>query len=395
MAAPGRPALLSPSFLVVSASAVFYFTALGTTLPTLPRLVRDELGGGGVAIGIAAGALAVTAAALRPWVGRVGDSGGRRKLVVLGALTLGASLLGYAAAGSIPVLVVARLLTGVAEAMYFVGCATAVQDMAPDSRRAEAASYFSLAVWGGTGLGPVIAEWVREAHGFDAVWYVAVGLCAISALLGRWTPTGDRVPIQPGRRRFHQSAIRPGNVLLTNVIGLAAFQTFAALYADDLDISAGPVFAMYSVLLVGSRLFGASIPDRLGPRRVAATGLVVETIGLVVMAAWASPAGLYLGAGLLALGIAPVYPALLRLVVDEAPDTERTSAVATFSLFFDIGTGLGLPVLGVIAAGGGEQAAFAAGAALSLVGLIVVRYAIPEPRRHVSDPLPILDERDV
>src|SRR5687768_4668022 len=132
---------------------------------------------------------------------------------------------------------------------------------------------------------------------------------------------------------------------MLNVMGLAAFQTFAALYADDLGTAAGPVFAVYSAVIVAMRRFRASLSDRHGARRVANTGLLVEALGLAIIASWASPTGLYVGAVLLAAGVAPIYPALLSLVVDNTADSERTSAMATFSLFFDLAAGFGLPVL--------------------------------------------------
>ena len=42
--APGR--LLSPSFVLVTASTFAYFLGLGSLLPTLPRFVEDGLGVG-------------------------------------------------------------------------------------------------------------------------------------------------------------------------------------------------------------------------------------------------------------------------------------------------------------------------------------------------------------
>jgi MFS family permease len=386
---------VTPTFLVVSAAATAYFIAIGMVLPTLPRYVKDELGGGGVAIGLAGGALAVTAALLRPWVGRTGDRAGRRRLVVSGCLVVAVSLVGYALSTTLVALIAARLVTGVGEAMMFVGAATAIQDMAPPSRRAEAASYFSLAIWGGTGVGPVLAEWIREQHGFDAVWGVAAAFCVLGAILGRWTPPGPHSVIDPNREKFHPVALRPGVVLMLGVVGLAAFQTFAALYADDLGTKAGPVFGLYSVIVLAMRLFGAGVADRYGARRVAGIGLTVEAVALVIIAAWSTPVGLYVGAVLLALGFAPVYPALLSLVVDVAPDDERTSAMSTFSLFFDLATGLGLPVLGVVAAAGGERSTFAVAAALPVLAVVMLRLRVPEPARHVEGPIPVLDDREI
>ena len=57
----------------------------------------------------------------------------------------------------------------------FVGVATAAQDLAPDHRRGEAASYFSVALYGGLALGPLIGE-ALVPHGFTTLWLVLGGL---------------------------------------------------------------------------------------------------------------------------------------------------------------------------------------------------------------------------
>ena len=51
-----------------------------------------------------------------------------------------------------------RGVMGIGEAAVFVGAATLVADLSPRDRRAEGASYFSVAVFGGIGIGPIVGE---------------------------------------------------------------------------------------------------------------------------------------------------------------------------------------------------------------------------------------------
>ena len=51
-----------------------------------------------------------------------------------------------------------RALMGVGEAALFVGASTIVVESTPTHRRAEAASYLSLSVFGGLSVGPIIGE---------------------------------------------------------------------------------------------------------------------------------------------------------------------------------------------------------------------------------------------
>ena len=166
------------------ASALCYFIAIGVVAPVLPRFVEDSLGGGGTAVGLTVGAFAVSAALLRPAVGHLGDRRGRRVLVLAGGSIAGVSMLGYTLATSIPAIIGMRLLTGVGEAAMFVGAATAAQDLAPSSRRGEAASYFSVAVYGGLAIGPILGELMRTHWGVHAAWYLASAFCFAAVLLG-------------------------------------------------------------------------------------------------------------------------------------------------------------------------------------------------------------------
>jgi MFS family permease len=379
---PAGPPLLTRRFVLVTLAALAYFVGLGILVPVVPLVVERELDGGGVAVGVAVGAFSLTAAILRPWAGLLGDRSGRRLLVVGGSVVLAVVVAGYTLAGGLAALVLLRVLTGVGEAAVFVGAATAVQDLAPASRRGEAASYFSVAVYGGLALGPALGEAVLDGAGADAAWLVSSGCCLAAAVLGWWTPpfppgeSGRRVP---GRRPalLHASGLGPGFVLGLSLIGFAGFTTFVPLYVDEVGVSSsGAVFSTFAVIVLSVRVLGARIPDRAGPVRVASTALSLLTLGLGALAVLRSEAGLFGGTALFALGTSLLYPSLMRLVVDATPTAERSSEVATFSIFFDLSQGLGAPALGVVVALADEPAAFAVGALLQLAALALLRLKV-------------------
>lgn len=374
-------------FVLVVAVGFAYFSGLGVLAPVLPRYVEDELAGGGAEVGIVVGSFAVSAALLRPWVGRVGDRDGRRVLVVGGCLAAGASMLGYGLPGGLAVLVLLRLVTGAGEAAAFVGAATAAQDLAPPERRGQAASYFSVAVYGGLGLGPPVGEWVYRAHGPGTAWAVAAGCCLVGALLALAMPAdrpsaSEMRPLSPSggwRSSLHPAGLRPGVILALGASGYAGFSAFVPLYVDEIGLSdAGPAFVEYAVIVLAVRVFGSRLPDRLGARTGPLAALVLQASGLVLMGVWASPTGLYAATAVYAAGVSLLYPALFPAVVDAAPADERSHAIATFTLFFDLSQGLGAPLLGAIVALTNERGAFVAAGLLSALGFVLHR-AAPRP----------------
>jgi hypothetical protein len=92
------------------------------------------------------------------------------------------------------------------------------------------------------------------------------------------------------------------------------------------------------------------------------------------------------------IGMALQYPALIRLVIAQAPADERSSAIATLSIFFDLSQGLGLFVLGgIVAVFDGERAAFLAAAVLS-AGAALALLRVTPPRAAAGDRSPLAPE---
>jgi MFS family permease len=367
---PGRPVpvaadgrMVTGRFAIVTLATFAYFLGLGSLLPTLPRYVEDELGGNGFAVGLVVGAFAVSAALIRPWAGRIGDRHGRRILLSGGSLLVGLATLAYTQVDVVGGLVVLRLLTGIGEAAVFVGAATATQDMAPSHRRGEAASYFSVALYSGLALGPGLGEHVAGSWGYDRVWLVAGGASLVAAILGLGTPSVKAPDAPRPRSLLHPAALAPGLVLMLGLIPFTAFAAFLAIYGPDVGLDdTGPVFFAYAGMVLAIRLFGAKLPDRLGWRRASTIALAAVGSGALAVALWASVAAVWLATGLLGLGMSLLYPALFSAALEDVPDHERSQAVGTFSLFFDLSQGVGAPLLGIVVALSSERGAFAVAA---------------------------------
>ena len=288
-----RARLVTPTFLIVMLSTFGYFVTVGALQPTLPRFVEGPLGGSDTSVGIAIGIFAVSAIVLRPLAGRLADSKGRGLLVILGAALVGISVLGYVIADSLWLLLVLRLLTGAGEAFFYVGAASTINDLSPDERRGEAFSYFSLALFGGLAVGPVLGEWILGT-GFNAVWVFAAATAFAAAVAGIALPD-TRPAVVQGEERFtklvHPAALLPGIVLACLIWGLAGWTTFVPLYADQLGMDGSKlVYAEYSVIILAFRSLGARIPDRLGAARAARSSLSLAAVGFGLIALWAEPA---------------------------------------------------------------------------------------------------------
>lgn len=374
---PARPPLLTRAFLTVAIAELAYFTADGVLLPALPRFVEGPLGGGNVAVGVVVGAFSVSAFFLRPWAGGLADRRGRRLLMVAGGLIWAASVAGYLLATTVTLLIGMRLLTGVGEALFFVGALAANVDLAPPERRGEAFSFASLALYLGLGAGPFLSEFVIGRAGFEGAWLLAIGLALAAVLLSvrlpAMRPDPGEVSETAHHGLVHRAGLLPGIVLLATIWGMAGFLTFVPLYVLDLGMGgASLVLGLFSGIVVVVRSVGAAIPDRLGAGRATRIALALSGSGLAIVGLWQEPAGLIAGTAVFGLGVALFTPALFSIAVEGVPPNERGAVMGTTSAFLDVGLGVGPATLGFLAAGFGRGGTFLAGSAVAFGGLVLV-----------------------
>jgi MFS family permease len=397
---PPSDRLLTPRFLLVVTVGLGYFLSLGALLPTVPLLVTNRLGGNGTAVGIVVGAFALGAVVVRPWAGRIGDRLGRRVLIIAGPLLVGLSVASYHLAdASIPALVAARIIGGMGEAALFVGAGTMVTDLAPEHRRGEALSYWSVAIYGGLAFGPALGETVLGPdQNFGRVWTV----CAVLSLGSAALALGTRETLDPAAaatpanvRLIHRAAVLPGLVLFGVMIGLAGFLELVPLYVSELDLpDSKAVFLIYGVSVLAVRIVGARIPDRMGARPTATAATVASAAGLVLMAGVARPVGLYAGTIVFALGMSLLFPAIISLSLTGLPANERSAVVGTVSTFFDASQGIGAALLGALAALAGYRGAFVGGAVCCVAACVLLRTKVFDARpvgatRRGADLVPV------
>lgn len=376
--------LITGPFMFVTATAFVFFIYIGMLIPIVPLFIEGPLEAGEFGIGLTIAIFAITAICARPFLGRLADRYGRRILMVCGAVV--AALAG-AASGQVDELwqlLLFRGVTGVGEAAVFVGAATLIADLSPRARLAEGASYFSVAVYGGIGVGPIIGEHVLADTQYERAFFVAASFAVAAAVLAlfapaRVAPRDDEeefdVDAAPAKRPLvHPEAILPGLVLASAIAGFAAFSAFLPDYAREVGLAtSGGLFAVYSLVSLSVRVFGARLPERLGPRRAVTVALGSLMIGLLFLAVFPAVWALWVAAVFVGVGMALNYPSLFALTVNKASDRDRAWAISSFTMFFEIGTAAGGLAIGAFAQLVGKQMGFFGGVAFCVLGLWMLR----------------------
>ena len=381
--------LLTRPFVIVAATALVFFVYIGMLVPVVPLFIEGPLGRGEFGIGLTIAAFAGAAIIARPVIGRLADRYGRRVLLVGGASMAGIAGIAASQVTEFWQLLVMRGVMGIGEAAVFVGAATLIADLSPRDRRAEGASYFSVAVFGGIGVGPILGEFVLDDTQFERAFVVAGVFALGAAVVGLFAPArvapldsvDDSIASAAsasGRRKImHPAAVMPGIVLAS---GVAAFSTFGAFipdYSREVGLAtSGGLFAAYSLASVFVRIFGATLPERLGPRRAVTIALGTLGIGLAILAIVPTVAALWAASVFVGIGMAFNYPSLLALTVNRASDSDRAWAISSFTMFFEVGSVFGGLVIGGFAQLVGKQTGFVGGVVCCLIGLYLLRFKL-------------------
>lgn len=365
------------------------------TIPLVPRFVEGPLDGGSVAVGVAVGIFSVTGLIFRPFIGRLGDLRGRRFLIVLGCVSTGVIVAGHGLAESLTALILIRLVLGVTQGAFFVGTATLVTDLAPSTRRGEALNYFSVAIYGGLAFGPVLGEVLNDRYGFRWAFLIAGAIQIAGGLVAIGLP--NRVPRQDAvaqaaeeatglDRYLYRPALAPGLVLMLGLASFTALNGFLPIYVDEEGLgSAGAVLLVYGLIVVAMRVLGSKLVDRWGTVQATRVALSAMAVGMLMMGLWTSAVGLYVSAAIVAAGGTFLYPALMTAAISQASEAIRAKATSTFTMFFEAGSGIAGPVLGVAAAFGGTSWAFLTAAVFAVAGLALLReWAARSPESLVA-----------
>ena len=380
---PPEPSLFTPAFIALLLAVLAYFTAGGMEIPLAPLFAARVLGADEIGVGIAVGAVALTALFLRPFAGRTSDRLGRRPLLIGGALLYAAATAAHAVAPDLTVMIGLRLVLGVAEAFFFVAGLAAMADLAPPGRTGEALSFYSLSLYLGIALGPLIGQALLGLGGFTLAWLGAAALALLAAILATRIPetreatVTDDVPVVP---LIHRASIGPGLGLLSGIAAMAGFFAFVALHAEAIGfVDWSLILLEFGAIVIGTRLVFAKLPDRIAPYRLGSAALALTAAGIAVVALVPDSVGLFVGAGILAVGVAFTTPAFFSAALARVSPHERGAAMGTMSVSIDLAFGAGPMVFGLVAAAGGIPAAFLAGAALAMVGAVGAVAALRRP----------------
>ncbi|HEX8739579.1 MAG TPA: MFS transporter, partial [Casimicrobiaceae bacterium] len=324
----------------------------------------------------------ITKAITNYGAGRLADQFGRKHVLVAGWLV----------AAPVPFLlmwgptwgwvVAANVLLGISQGLTWSLTVIMKIDLVGPKRRGLAMGLNEFAGYVAVAASAFATGWIAAHYGlrpqpfYLGIVYVAFGL-VFSAALVRETRrhVSHEVSLRASettgaalsqREVFWRTSLADRNLSSASQAGLVnnlndgmawgIFPLYFAAAGIGLE-RIGMLAGLYPLVWGVTQLATGAWSDRAGRKGLIVWGMWVQAAGIAVTVATSTFASFALGAMLLGIGTAMVYPTLLAAIGDVAHPAWRASAVGVYRLWRDLGYAIGALLSGVVADAFGLAAA--------------------------------------
>lgn len=386
-----RSPLWTPPFLAMGLVALGFFSAFHVLTPTFPLYLQARHCSG-LAMGVMVSAFMVASLLARPLMGRWADRTAKKPLLLLGAGVFALCSPLYLLPLNDMALLGLRLAQGVAFSLFVAAYYGYLLPVLPQARRAEALSAHSNLVMIALALGPMAGLWVMRTVSLATVFGVSLALGLLTLLLCLALPAEaaqqDTAPAEStsagvSGRWIHPKALFPGAMMACVSALYGAVIPFVPLIGHEKGMAGfSALYLLYTLGVILTRLISGTLSDRYGRPAVLIPAMALSGLVTWAMAFSVGPAAL-LGCAL-AYGLASgaVQPSLMAMVADRLAADERAQAMATFTLFGDIGMALGSLLVGALGASMGYGLALTLPATVALAGAAVLWLAHTRQRQQ-------------
>lgn len=364
-----QPSGFSLRFWSLVAATFLGFLGMGTVLPVLPPHIRHDLGGSDRTVGYAIGIFSVMALLSRFVSGPLADRRGRKLAFLAGLVCCGLAGGAYLLPLGIGGAYLGRCLQGFGEACLYTGAAAWAVELAGVHRSSQSLAYISSGIWGGISAGPVVGQWLGTFQRAAAMQLIAA---ALAFLLLTFVPESYKPSKHAGKGPWMpKNVLAPG--LATGFINVAfpVVTGFLVLHLASHGNSGPAAFTAYASLVLVSRFFLGSVPDRIHPRITYYFGITAMAIALSILATGPRPPIAIASAALLGFGFSFPWTSIVSSVLKKSPSHQHGKIVGMLSAFYDLFVGVSSFTAGEVASRFGYPSVFyMAAAALVVAGAL-------------------------
>ncbi|GIO08598.1 multidrug resistance protein 2 [Brevibacillus reuszeri] len=261
------------SVLILMFNIFLVFTGIGLIIPIMPKFMT-ELGISGSTVGLLVAAFSLTQLLFSPIAGRLADSFGRKRMIVIGLIIFAFTEWLFGIATNSELLFLSRLFGGISAAMIMPAVMACVADVTTNEERAAGMGYINAAITTGFIIGPGIGGYIAE-FGIRVPFYSAAVAGMIAA--------GFTLFFLPESRSVKEAPSKSSTIAKQRP-GL--FSQLGQIYREPYFLSLIIVFVMSFGLANFETVFGLFVDHKFGfgPKDIAFIITFGSIAGAVVQA---------------------------------------------------------------------------------------------------------------
>ncbi|MDR6724970.1 MFS family permease [Paenibacillus amylolyticus] len=357
---------MSWPFLRLYILVLLYFSA-NAILNVIIPLQGEFLGASSTTIGLIMGAYMFTTMFFRPWAGKIIQKHGPIKILRLILIINGLALVLYTFTG-LGGYLLARILQGVSTAFFSMALQIGIIDALPEKDRSQGISYYSLFSYIPGIVGPVLALGIWQAGGMDYFTVVLIGIAICTGVFG-YSAKIEKNTDQPEGNAPDQSVsmwesfgqlvknshlFRCSVLMLSASIVFGAVTTFIPLYASQIPSGNAGIYLMLQAgtVVLARIVLRKRIPSdgRWHATFIMGTMFLLALAALCVsMSTTGGVVPFYVGAILMGIAQAILYPTLTTYLSFVLPQLNRNVLIGLFIATADLGISLGGVIMGPLA----------------------------------------------
>lgn len=293
---------------------------------------------------------------------------------------------------SLLVLIIVRLIHGIAFGMASTTTGTYSSTIVPEDRKGEGIGYYALSTTVASAIGPFLGILINQRFSFESNFIVCLICILLAGVLSLFIsnirqPMVDvenkEVNSAKGIGQFLQKQAIPISIVIVFVgIAYSSVLAFLDSYASHIGLAAAAsfFFVVYAFSTFVVRPITGKVFDNYGANKVVYPVLVLFVIGLVLLSVTHSSWMLLFSAIFIGIGYGTLIPSFQTIAIQASPPEKIGLATSTFYIFADLGAGAGPTLLGILIGSVGYRNLYML-MALLLVGVIALYYFM-HGRKH-------------
>lgn len=344
--------------------------------------------------GLAAGIFIIGMLFGRLFTGKYIDNLNLKKTLFIGLVFSFVAIGLYFLINSLFVLIIVRLIHGIAFGMSSTTTGTYSSTIVPEDRKGEGIGYYALSTTVASAVGPFLGIIINQNFSFESNFIVCLVCIVLAGVLALFITNikqpkvdeeNEEMEPDKGLSQFLQKEAMPISIVVVFVgIAYSSVLAFIDSYASHIGLAAAAsfFFVVYAASTFIVRPITGKIFDNYGANKVVYPVLVLFVIGLALLSITHSSWMLLFSAIFIGIGYGTILPSFQTIAIQASPTKKIGLATSTFYIFADLGAGAGPTLLGLLIGGVGYRNLYLLMAAL-LVFVIVLYYFL-HGRKHIT-----------